>query len=68
MLEVINGRMTKDEEMTHFTLWAMAKSSLIMTSLTNQSIAIVGNGDVIAIHQVSSHSEGVRLWKQGNNV
>lgn len=47
MLEIGNGGMSNDEEMTHFALWAIAKAPLIigcdLTSISNTSKAILTN-------------------------
>ena len=55
MLEVGNGRLSHDEQVAHFSLWAALKSSLIMgTDITKASadtLAILGNAAVIAISQ-----------------
>ena len=55
MLEVGNGGMTIDEEKTHFALWALAKSPLIMgndlTNIRHDSLAILKNTEIIAINQ-----------------
>jgi len=65
MLEVGNGGMSREEEITHFTMWAMVKSPLIMGNdlsvLTNQTKAIVGNQDVIAINQDRLGTPAVRV-------
>lgn len=69
MLEVGNGGMTRDQEVTHFSMWAMLKSPLIMgndmATLSNQTMAIVGNEDVIALNQDSEYSPANRIWSQG---
>lgn len=68
MLEVGNGGMTRDEEITHFSMWAMVKSPLIMGNdlavLSNQTKAIVGNKDVIAINQDAMGTPAVRIWNR----
>ncbi|MCO5585289.1 hypothetical protein L7F22_039222 [Adiantum nelumboides] len=69
MLEVGNGGMNKEEEITHFSMWAMVKSPLIMGNdmavLTNRTLAILGNEDVIAINQDSTYTPAVRIWTKG---
>lgn len=69
MLEVGNGGMNKEEEVTHFSMWAMVKSPLIMgndmAALTNRTLAILGNEDVIALNQDSAHTPAVRVWTKG---
>ncbi|KAK4580096.1 hypothetical protein LTR86_000298 [Recurvomyces mirabilis] len=59
MLEVGNDIFTEAEEQTHFTLWAIAKSPLVigcalndtMTHVNPSSLAILKNADVIASNQ-----------------
>lgn len=55
MLEVGNGGMTENEYITHFSLWAMVKSPLIigcdLASASQSTLSILGNADVIAINQ-----------------
>ncbi|KAJ0037619.1 hypothetical protein Pint_21935 [Pistacia integerrima] len=55
MLEVGNGGMTKDQYIIHFSLWAMVKSPLLLgcdlTNLTQETLEIIGNKEVIAINQ-----------------
>lgn len=55
MLEVGNGGMTITEEKTHFALWCIAKSPLIMgndiTNIREESLKILKNTEVIAINQ-----------------
>ena len=55
MLEVGNGKMSANEYKTHFTLWAMAKSPLLigcdLTKIKNEDLSILKNKDVIALNQ-----------------
>lgn len=57
MLEVGNSGMSNVEYQTHFALWAIAKSPLILgndlTKLDNETYAIIANPEVIAINQDS---------------
>ena len=61
MLEVGNDIFTEPEEQTHFSLWAIAKSPLIMGGVLNDtlhtikpsSLAILKNADVISYNQDS---------------
>lgn len=61
MMEVGNGFLTEAEEQTHFTLWAIAKSPLTIgcalndtrTSISDSSLAILKNTDVITLNQDS---------------
>ncbi|KAF2225170.1 putative alpha-galactosidase [Elsinoe ampelina] len=55
MLEVGNPGMTVDEQTTHFAIWALFKSHLILgTSIVNISpttLSIITNRDLLAINQ-----------------
>ena len=55
MLEVGNGGMTTTEYRSHFSLWAVLKSPLILgndvSNMTGDIKAILGNKEVIAINQ-----------------
>ena len=54
MLEIGNGGMTHEEEKTHFALWAMAKSPLIigcdLSKASQESLDILMNTDLIAVN------------------
>ena len=64
-LEVGNGRLTAEEERSHFAVWAVAKSPLILgTDLTQMSaelLALVTNPELIAINQDSLGVQGHKL-------
>jgi alpha-galactosidase len=51
MLEVGNGGMTHEEEKTHFALWAITKSPLIigcdLTTVSKESLSILTNDEII---------------------
>eukprot|EP00808_Paulinella_micropora_P030624 g21985.t1 len=55
MLEVGNGGLTHDEEVAHFSLWALVKAPLLIgcdvTRLSKDTLSILSNKDVIAINQ-----------------
>jgi len=61
MLEVGNNVFTTPEEQTHFSLWAIVKSPLIIgaaskdpfTSISETSLAILTNKDIIGYNQDS---------------
>ena len=65
MLEVGNGKMTKNEYQAHFALWAALKSPLLIgcdvTKLSNDTLEILGNEEVIAINQDSLGRQASRL-------
>ena len=55
MLEVGNGGMTFEEYKSHFSLWALLKSPLILGNKLDQvnkeTLSIIGNKDIIDINQ-----------------
>ncbi|EED81247.1 candidate alpha-galactosidase from glycoside hydrolase family GH27 [Postia placenta Mad-698-R] len=67
MLEIGNGGMTYDEYVTHFSMWSVLKSPLILgndvTNMTNETLEIITNDAVIAINQDPNGSAANRLWK-----
>lgn len=56
ILEVGNAGLSLPEQRTHFALWAMVKSPLLigcdLTTVTNDSLAILKNKALIAVNQV----------------
>jgi alpha-galactosidase len=69
MLEVGNGRLTKDENVTHMTMWAMLAAPLIagnnLTQMTPDVAAILMNKNVIAIDQDVLGKQGDRVYAEG---
>ncbi|CAH7686967.1 family 27 glycoside hydrolase [Phakopsora pachyrhizi] len=67
-LEVGNGGMTHDEYVTHFSMWALLKSPLILgndvTSFSPESLSIITNQGIIALNQDPANSAGYRVWKR----
>jgi alpha-galactosidase len=69
MLEVGNGRLNHDENLTHMTLWAMLAAPLIagnnLTQMTPEIAAILMNKEVIAIDQDGLGKQGNRVYAEG---
>ena len=69
MLEVGNGRLTHDENVTHMTLWAMLAAPLIagnnLTQMTPDVASILMNMEVIAIDQDALGRQGDRVYAEG---
>lgn len=67
MLEVGNGGQTDDEYITHFSMWAMMSSPLLIgtnvLTLTPANLAIYSNPAVIALNQDPSAGAGTRKWR-----
>lgn len=69
MLEVGNG-MSVSEDRAHFTLWCMMAAPLILgndlTNMTDETLAIITNKEVIAIDQDPLGIQGLRLKKEND--
>lgn len=67
MLEVGNGGQDDDEYVTHFSMWALNSSPLLMgtnvVTLTPANLAIYSNPAVIALNQDPSAGAGTRKWR-----
>lgn len=69
MLEVGNGGMTRDEYLTHMSLWALLAAPLLagndVRSMTAETKEILTNREVIAVDQDSKGVQGHRVWDEG---
>lgn len=69
MLEVGNGGLTPDEERTHFALWAILNSPLLLgndlRNMSPQTLDILTNKEIIAINQDSLGIQGFKYKKEG---
>jgi alpha-galactosidase len=69
MLEVGNGKLTHDQNMTHMTLWAILAAPLIagnnLTQMTPDVASILMNKDVIAIDQDALGKQADRIYAEG---
>jgi alpha-galactosidase len=67
MLEVGNGGQDDNEYVTHFSMWALMSSPLLMgtnvLTLNPGNLAIYSNPAVIALNQDPSASAGIRKWR-----
>jgi alpha-galactosidase len=70
MLEVGNGRLTIEENRSHFSIWAMLAAPLIAgNDLPHMKPAIrdiLTNRDVIAVDQDKLGKQGMRVYSDGN--
>ncbi|KAJ0631441.1 putative glycoside hydrolase, family 27, glycosyl hydrolase, all-beta, aldolase-type TIM barrel [Helianthus annuus] len=70
MLEVGNGGMTKDEYEVHFSIWAISKAPLLIgcdvKSITNETLHILGNKEVIAVNQDSLGVQAKKVRSEGD--
>ena len=71
MLEIGNANFTLEEQRSHFTLWALNKSPLLIgtdiTKLPNDTIDIFLNKEIIAINQDNVISKPVQPFFWGKN-
>ncbi len=69
MLEVGNGGMTAVEYRTHFALWCMMAAPLLLgcdlRGVSAETLAIVGNRQLIAINQDPLGQQARRVWQEG---
>lgn len=69
MLEVGNGKMTRDEYVAHFSLWALLNAPLIagndVRHMDASTSSILLNKDVIAVDQDWGGRQGFRLRDDG---
>ncbi len=65
MLEVGNGKLTLDENRSHFTLWCMMAAPLLLgndvVNMNKEHLAILTNKDVIAIDQDALGKQAKRI-------
>ncbi|GLT46524.1 hypothetical protein SLA2020_202700 [Shorea laevis] len=70
MLEVGNGGMTAEEHGPHFSIWALAKATLIIgydiRSMDNETYQILSNKDVIEVNQDKLGVQGKKVSKYGD--
>jgi alpha-galactosidase len=69
MLEVGNGGMSHDEYITHMSLWCMLAAPLLagndLTRMTQDTLEILTNREVIALDQDPLGVQGHRLSQEG---
>jgi len=71
MLEVGNGGMTTDEYISHFSLWCLIKSPLLIgcdvTKMSSETLSILTNKEVIALNQDPMGVQGHRVYRSSDN-
>ncbi|GAC1637512.1 MAG: hypothetical protein NVS4B8_02430 [Herpetosiphon sp.] len=69
MLEIGNGGMTADEYRVQFSLWALMAAPLIagnnLAIMTQETLDILNNGEVIAIDQDPAGKQGIKIREDG---
>ena len=72
MLEVGNGKLTYNQNVSHFSLWCMMNAPLILgndlRNMSEQVKSIVTNRNMIAINQDSLAKQAKRVKKGGVDV
>jgi alpha-galactosidase len=72
MLEVGNGGMSFDEYYAHFSLWCILKAPLLigcaLDRITDQTLTILGNTELIAINQDGLGKQGWRIRRDQNST
>jgi alpha-galactosidase len=69
MLEIGNGHMKPDEEISHMSMWCMLAAPLLagndLASMTPETLAILTNPEVIAVDQDAKGAQARRAWQLG---
>jgi alpha-galactosidase len=69
MLEVGNGKMSKDEYLTHMSLWCLLAAPLLagndLAKMSAETLAILTNPEVIAVDQDPWGIQGRRVAQEG---
>jgi alpha-galactosidase len=69
MLEVGNGHMSPDEYRTHMSLWCILAAPLIsgndLASMSQETLSMLTNPEVVAVDQDPAGNEGYRVWQEG---
>ena len=69
MLEVGNGRMSHDENVSHMSMWCMLAAPLLagndLSNMTPDTLAILTNPEVIAVDQDPKGVQGRWAWQEG---
>ncbi|KAF7308171.1 Alpha-galactosidase [Mycena chlorophos] len=72
MLEVGNGNLTYEEAKTHFTVWALLKSPLLigthLADASDETLSILKNTEIIAINQDPVVGTALTPFRWGLNV
>ncbi|GAA2326986.1 NPCBM/NEW2 domain-containing protein [Dactylosporangium salmoneum] len=70
MLEVGNGSLTQDENISHFSLWALLSAPLLLgndlRSVSSSTLSVLRNADVIAVNRDWGGSQGRRVADNGD--
>ena len=71
MLEIGNGGMTRDEYITHFSMWSMLAAPLMagndLRSMTKETLEMLTNKEVIAVDQDKLGQQARRFMDMGEH-
>lgn len=69
MLEIGNGKMTEDEYRTQMSLWCILAAPLFagndLTKMSQATLEMLTNPEVIAVDQDPAGIQGHRVWQEG---
>ncbi|KAG6811589.1 hypothetical protein H0H92_006712 [Tricholoma furcatifolium] len=63
-----NGGLSYDEAKSHFTAWALMKSPLLLSAITDDVLGILTNKEIIAINQDDVYGESISPFRWGINL
>lgn len=70
MLEIGNGELTRDEQITHFSMWAMLAAPLMsgndLRNMKPETIEILTNKEVIAVNQDALGKQAIKFMDMGD--
>lgn len=71
MLEVGNGEMTRDEQITHFSMWCMLAAPLMcgndLRDMDMQTVEILTNKEAIAVNQDTLGKQAIKFMDMGDH-
>lgn len=71
MLEIGNGGMTHDENIVHFSIWAISKAPLLIgcdvRNMTKETFEIISNKEVIAVNQDPLGVQAKKVRMEGSS-
>lgn len=70
MLEIGNGKLSREEYRSHFSLWALMKAPLLIgcdvRSMSSGTVEILSNAEVIAVNQDPLGIQGRKVYSNDN--
>jgi len=66
LLEIGNGGLSPSEQRAHFSLWALLKAPLLLSfdvrGMSNETLELITNPEVVAVNQDALGAPGRRVW------